>query len=656
MNDYIDDLCINGIRMTSMHAINKAKSGHPGIALGAAPIIHTLYTRHLVASNNEPNWINRDRFILSAGHGSSMLYSTLHMAGYALSMDDIKGFRQLGSKTPGHPEPHLTPGVDVTTGPLGQGIANGVGLAIASSIVGGAYNKYSLPLFDNYTYVLCGDGCLQEGVAIEAMTIAGTLELEKLIVLYDSNDIQLDGAVAACHKVDTKNKFESLGWNYILVEDGNSVFDIDEAIKSAKTSKKPSLIEIKTEIGFGSSMAGDSSVHGAPLGKTLTKELAANLEWTFEEFELPRQCYEFYDETFGARGYDVLNKFNIDLSDYIDKYGKDYENISNFINNSYKLDLSKINLSDVSGKATRDILSNVLTEITRQLPFVVGGSADVAKASKVKGANGNYTADNKYGKNILFGVREHAMGAIANGITCFGGLTGLASTFMAFSDYMKPTFRMAALTKLPTVFIFSHDSLAVGEDGATHQPIEQLTMMRSIPNFNVIRPYDTNEVAQGMEIAFTSKETPTAIITTRQGYNMIENKNCDVSKGAYIVKKEKGTLDAVIVATGSEVALAIETAEALSSKFKIRVVSMPSMFLFDKQKESYKESILPSDKTIISLEMGHPMPWYKYTKNVYGVEEFGVSAPASDVMSHFGFTVKKFGDYVESICNQKVKK
>ncbi|MFI3329484.1 MAG: transketolase [bacterium] len=656
MNDYIDNLCINGIRMTSMYAINKAKSGHPGIALGAAPIIHTLYTRHLIADANVPNWINRDRFILSAGHGSSMLYSTLHMAGYAITMEDMKAFRQFGSITPGHPEPHLTPGVDVATGPLGSGLATAVGLTIATSIVGGAYNKYSLPLFDNYTYVLCGDGDLQEGVAIEAMTIAGTLELEKLIVLYDSNDIQLDGRVDECHKVNTENKFRSLGWEYILVEDGNSVNDIDEAIKLAKTHTAPTIIEIKTEIGFGSSMSGDSSVHGSPLGDALTKELATNLEWNFEPFELPRECYEFYDETFGARGAEINNQFNINLSNYIDKYGKNYEQITSFLNNDYKLDFSKVNFDSLMGKPIRDVSGVVLTEICRQIPFIVGGSADVAKASKIRGANGNYGADNKYGKNILFGVREHAMGAIANGITLYGGLTGLASTFMAFSDYMKPTFRMAALMKVPTVFIFSHDSLAVGEDGATHQPIEQLTMMRSIPNFNVIRPCDVKEVVQGMEIAFLSKETPTAIITTRQNIDMYENKGCNVSNGAYIIHKEKGALDAVIVASGSEVSLAIKTAEALSSKLKIRVVSMPSMFLFDKQKAAYKESVLPSDKPIIAVEMGHPMPWYKYTPNVYGVEEFGVSAPAAEVLNHFGFTVEKFSDYVTNIIKPKTKK
>ncbi len=656
MNDYIDNLCINGIRMISMNAINKAKSGHPGMVLGAAPIIHTLYTRHLVADSNNPNWINRDRFVLSAGHGSSMLYSTLHMAGYAISMDDLKQFRQLGSITPGHPESHITPGVDVTTGPLGQGLSTAVGLAIASSIVGGAYNKYSYPLFDNYTYVLCGDGDLQEGVTLEAMTIAGTLKLEKLIVLYDSNDIQLDGRVEDCHKVNTKNKFESMGWNYILVEDGNSVNDIDEAIKSAKTSESPTIIEIKTVIGYGSNLSGDCSVHGSPLGGTSTKELARFLEWNFKEFELPRECYEYYDETFGLRGSEANNKFNIDLSNYMDKYGKNYENITSFINNDFKLDLSKLDLSSVDGLATRDISSTVLSEIVRQMPFIVGGSADVSKASKIKAANGNYTFDNKYGKNILFGVREHAMGAIANGISLFGGLRGLASTFMAFSDYMKPTFRMAALMKVPSVFVFSHDSLAVGEDGATHQPIEQLTMLRSIPNFNVIRPYDTKEVSQGMQIAFTSKETPTAIITTRQKYDMVANKDCKVENGAYIIQKEKIGLDVVIVASGSEVELALKTAEALSSKLKVRVVSMPSMFLFDKQKDSYKESILPSDKTIIAVEMGHPMPWYKYTSNVYGVEQFGVSAPAADVINHFGFTVDKFSEYVLSKVKTKNKK
>ncbi len=650
-NNYIDELCINAIRMTSMNMINKAKSGHPGIALGAATIMHTLFTRHINVDPNVPEWSNRDRFVLSAGHGSSMLYATLHLAGYNISMDDLKNFRQLNSKTPGHPESHMTAGVDATTGPLGQGVAMATGLAIANCVAGSTYNKFNYPLFDNYTYVLCGDGCLQEGVALEAMNIAGTLELSKLIVLYDSNDIQLDGKVADCHKESVKNKYEAMGFNYILVEEGQSVKHIDEAISLAKKSEKPTLIEIKTVIGYGSNLSGDCSVHGSPLGDRATKDLAKTLDWSFAEFDVPHECYEFYDETLGARGYEKNNEFNLLLSDYMKQYGDDYEGISNFINNDRTIDLSLLETKGINNKATRDVCASLLEDLFRQLPFAVGGSADLSKATKVRGANGNFSSDNHFGKNILFGVREHAMGSIANGISLYGGLVGFGSTFMAFADYMKPSLRMAALMEVPTVFIYSHDSLAVGEDGPTHQPIEQLTMMRSIPNFNVIRPCDAVEMAQGLKIAFESKKTPTAIITTRQNLEMIDNKGCKVENGAYIIKKEKGTLSAVVIATGSEVSLALETASLLETKgINLRVVSMPSAFLFDKQKDSYKESILPKASTVIALEMGHPMCWYKYTPNVYGVETFGVSGPYKEVLDSFGFTAEKFGKYVETIC------
>ncbi len=646
MNSYIDDLCINAIRMTSMHQINKAKSGHPGIALGAAAIIHTLYTRHLIADPNEPNYVNRDRFVLSAGHGSSMLYSTLHISGYALTMDDLKEFRQLKSKTPGHPEIHVTPGVDVSTGPLGQGVATAVGLSIATEVAGATYNKYNYPIFDNHTYVLCGDGDLQEGVAIEALNLAGGLKLNKLIVLYDSNDIQLDGNVSDCYDVNVKMKYEAMGFNYILVEEGQSVDSIDEAIINAKKSDKPTLIEIKTVIGHGSAFAGDCSCHGSPLGNNSTNELATNLDWKFDAFQIPDEVYEYYDETFGARGYNANSDFNIRLSDYMTKYGENHEGIADFINGDRKIDISSFDYN-LSKGAIRNVCSTYLTEITRQLPFIIGGSADLVKATKVKGGNGTFAKDNRYGKNVLFGVREHAMGSIANGISLYGGFVGLGSTFLAFSDYMKPALRMASLMELPTVFIYSHDSLAVGEDGPTHQPIEQLTMLRSIPNFNVIRPCDSFETAQALKIAFESKNTPTAIITTRQDLEFFENKNCKVENGAYIFKKEKGGLDVVLLASGSEVSLAVETAAKLAeSNIKARIVSMPSMFFFDQQKDSYKDSVLPKNTPIIAVELGHPMPWYKYTPNVYGVENFGVSAPASKVLEEYGFTAEKLAKYV----------
>ncbi len=648
-NNFIDELCINAIRMTSMHQINAAKSGHPGIALGAAPIIHTVYTRHLNADANEPNYLGRDRFVLSAGHGSSMLYSTLHLAGFGVTMDDLKQFRQLNSKTPGHPEIHVTPGVDVSTGPLGQGIATAVGLTIGTEVAGATFNKYQTTLFNNYTYVLCGDGDLQEGVAIEALNIAGGLKLEKLIILYDSNDIQLDGRVSDCYNVNVKMKYEAMGFNYILVEDGNCVDDIDNAIIEAKKSNKPSLIEIKTIIGHGSGFAGDSTSHGSPLGKTMTAELALALDWKFQPFEIPDECYEYYDETFGARGHKANQDFNIALSDYITKYGDKHEGIMDFINGDMKIDASKFEIT-LDKLATRDISSKIFNEICRQTPFIVGGSADLSKATKIKGANGSFASDNRYGKNILFGVREHAMGSIANGISLFGGFVGVGSTFLAFSDYMKPAIRMASLMELPSVFVFSHDSLAVGEDGPTHQPIEQLAMLRSIPNCNVIRPCDAQETASAMKLAFENKKNPTVLITTRQALDMPENKSCKLENGAYVIQKEKGGLDVVLLASGSEVSLAIATSKLLADKgVKARVVSMPSQLLFDKQKDSYKESILPKGTLVVAVELSHPMSWYKYTPNVYGVENFGISAPASVVLEQFGFTPEKLTTYVTKL-------
>ncbi len=650
MNNYTDELCINAIRMTSMHQINRANSGHPGIALGAAPIIHALFTRHLIADPKVPDWVDRDRFVLSAGHGSSMLYSTLHIAGYDISMDDLKNFRQYNSKTPGHPETHMTPGIDVSTGPLGQGLATAVGLAIASSVAAATYNKYEQVLFDNHTYVLCGDGDLQEGVALEAMEIAGRLRLEQLIVLYDSNDIQLDGEVNACSRVDVKAKAEAVGFGYILVENGTCIDDIDNAIKEAKKIEKPVLIEIKTVIGHGSGYAGDCTSHGSPLGKKMTAELAKNLEWNFDEFEIPEQVYEYYKETFGNRGDEANNNFNTNLSAYINKYGADYEDIQAFINNDRNIDLTANKFEESRDLATRVISSQVLQEICRQFPFAIGGSADLIKATKIHGANGNYNHNNQFGKNVLFGVREHAMGAISNGITLYAGFVGFGSTFLAFSDYMKPAIRMAALMNLPSVFIFSHDSLAVGEDGPTHQPIEQLAMLRSIPNCNVLRPCDGAETAQAMSLAFSSKTTPSCVITSRQVLEMTSNKACNVSKGAYVFQKEKGNLDGIIIATGSEVSLAANTASLLAKEgLGIRVVSMPSTFLFDQQKQSYKDSILPANTPIIAVELSHPMSWYKYTQNVYGVSEFGISAPASKVLDHFGFTTEKFSKYVKEV-------
>lgn len=651
MNSHVDELCINTIRMLSVDAINKAKSGHPGIALGAAPIIHTLFTRHLNIDPEDTTWFNRDRFILSAGHGSAMLYSTLHLAGFDLSIDDLKQFRQYQSKTPGHPEVFHTAGVEATTGPLGQGIAMGVGMAIAEKFLAAKFNKKDNQIIDHYTYVLCGDGCLQEGVAQEAISLAGKLELNKLIILYDSNDIQLDGEVSLANNEFVQGKYEAMHFSYFKVENGNDVAEISEAIKSAKKSNKPSIIEIKTTIGYGSPNAGDCSVHGSPLGPDNTQELRNYLEWNYDEFEVPAEVYQFYNQKVIMNGNHKNTSWNKLLSDYLDEYPEDYQVLDQIINDDFTLD-NKYMPSFPIGymDATRNVCSRCVAEISNQIPIFIGGCADLTRTTNARGANGNFDPENPSGRNICYGVREHAMGAIVNGLTLHD-LRGFGGGFLVFSDYMKPAIRLAALMGIPSLFIFSHNSALVGEDGPTHQPIEQFAMLRSIPNCNVMNPCDANETVFAFEIALQLKRTPTVIATTRQKVETLENTSCDgVAKGGYIIYKENGLLDGIIIASGSEVSLAIKVAKELEKDHKyVRVVSMPSMYLFEQNDNEYKQSILPDGVKSMALELASPMPWYKYTKNVYGVDRFGFSAPSKIVEEQLGFTVDKVLDYYRSL-------
>lgn len=651
MNSISDNLCINAIRFLSVDAINKAKSGHPGIALGAAPIIHTLFTRHLVIDPENPNWYNRDRFVLSAGHGSSMLYSILHLSGYDISIDDLKQFRQYGSKTPGHPEVFHTPGVEATSGPLGQGIAMGVGMAIAEKHLAAKFNKVDNKIIDHYTYVLCGDGCLQEGVAQEALSLAGTLNLSKLIILYDSNDIQLDGEVSLANTENVKEKYESMNFAYFRVGNGNDVAEIDEAIIQAKKANKPAIVEIKTIIGYGSANAGDCSVHGSPLGDSNTLDLRNTLEWNYEPFEIPTEAYQFYNQHVILRG-DIANtNWNRLLSDYQDEYPEDFLNLEEVMNGDFVFDPSTLNSYEVGYQdATRNTCSYCVAEISRQNITFIGGCADLTKTTNARGANGNFTDDNPFGRNICYGVREHAMGAIVNGLTLHG-LRGFGGGFLVFSDYMKPAIRLAALMNIPSLFIFSHNSPLVGEDGPTHQPIEHLTMLRSIPNCNVINPCDPNETVFAFRLSQETTKNPVVITTTRQKVTTLENTNYEgFKRGAYIIHKEKGKLDGVIIAAGAEVSLAIDVAKKLEEEGKnVRVISMPSMFLFDQQPKEYKEQIIPSGVKSMAIEMAHSMPWYKYSENVYGVDRFGLSAPAKYVQEELGFTVEKVLNYYKSL-------
>lgn len=638
-----EQLAINTLRMLGVDAINKAKSGHPGIVLGAAPMAYTLFTRHMRINPQNVNWFNRDRFVLSAGHGSALLYSMLHLCGYNVTIDDIKNFRQLGSKTPGHPEYRHTEGVEMTTGPLGQGISTAVGMALAESYLANRFNKTDISIVDHNTFVICGDGDLEEGISMEAASLAGHLKLGKLIVLYDSNDIQLDGEVNLTNTEDIKLKFEGMNWQYLRVEDGNDIDSIDEAIKEAKhVLDKPTIIEIKTVIGFGAPNAGESAVHGAPLGEENTKVLREALEYKYEPFFVNEGVYDLFAEKVINRGEDANSDWNILLQNYGKKYTDELKEFEKFIEDDFKINDETLPKYEIDSKeSTRKILGKMLDQISVDLPNAIGGSADLTPSTFVKGANGNFECDTKHGRNIKFGVREHAMAAIVNGINLHGGLKGFCAGFFIFSDYMKPAMRLASIMQVPSIFIFSHDTVCVGEDGPTHQPIEQLTMLRSIPNFNMIRPADATEVSAALKIAFESKLTPTSICTTRQAVlNLDSTKEDGVRKGAYVVLEPKEAPTSIIISCGSELELSIEVAKELNANGEsVRVVSMPSMYLFELQDKKYKVKVLPSNITKrLAIEMGHTMPWYKYASNVYGIDTFGISSPISHIHDHFGFT------------------
>ena len=618
MNKNVDQIAVDNIRQICLEMIDRAASGHPGIALGSAPILHTIYTKLLNVSPKNSNWINRDRFILSSGHASSLLYTILHLSGFKVSMDDLKKFRQLGSNTPGHPELYLTDGVDASTGPLGQGLAYAVGIALAESYM---HNKFP-DLIDHYTYALCGDGDIQEGIFYEVLSLAGVLNLNKLIVFYDSNDIQLDGEVNKCYDMNIKALVNATHWNYIKVEDGNDMEAILKAAKKAQKSTLPTLIEVKTIIGYGTKMQGTNKVHGAPIPHDEVLELRKKLGGS--EFTIPKEVYEYYKKTIYNRGNRVYKKWcNISQPDLFKQ----------FLANDHKVDFSKIPDFDMSAvMPTRQASGIVLKEISKQDPFILGGAADIASSTKAIVESGQFSKENRDGRNILFGVRENAMGSIANAITMYG-LKSFASTFLAFSDYMKPSLRLAAISHLPTLFIYSHDSIAVGEDGPTHQPVDQLSMCRAIPNTYVIRPCDANEVKAAYEFAYNQKESPSILILTRQNVPQVSLTPKELSKGAYIISKEKERIDGILIAAGSEVQLALKAKDLLVAKgYDIRVVSIPCTKLFDKQSEEYKEYIFPKYVSRkLAVEMGEANHYYKYVGTfgkVFLMNKFGVSGKA----------------------------
>ena len=630
-----ENLAINAIKFLGVDMINKAKSGHPGIVLGAAPIAYTLFTRHINIDPKNPNWKNRDRFILSAGHGSALLYALLHLIG-VLSKDDLMNFRQLGSLTPGHPEYGHTPCIDMTTGPLGQGISSGVGMAIAEEYLGSYFNDEKHQLFDHYTYVLCGDGDLQEGVCQEAMSLAGHLGLKKLIVLYDSNGIQLDGDVKMACSENNKMKYEAMGFSYQFVSDGANVDEIDKAISKAKTSDKPSLIEVNTVIGAGSKNEGTCTVHGSPIGVDDANELRKLLDWSCSPFEIPSEIYEFFRNTVEKRGQEKKKLWDMMVDDYLSSSSKKESLLMYLEDKREDFDYDKFQIGFVD--ATRNVAAKIMETIQDKSPLIIGGAADLTRSAMVKGNDGNFSKEKRLGRNICYGVREHAMGAIANGIA-LSGLKTFTAGFFVFSDYMKPAMRLSSLMGLPVMFFFSHDSIAVGEDGPTHQPIEQLSCLRTIPNMNVMRPCDANETLFAIKWAYKAQNTPSTIVLTRQKVTTLDGTSQEgFNNGAYIISKEKGPLDGILLAAGSEVSLAIEAQKCLEEEeIYTRVVSMPSMYLFDQMSKEYQNEILPKNVKTLAIEMGSSAMWYKYANEVMGIDSFGISAPMNVTLNQFGF-------------------
>ncbi|MBN1968491.1 MAG: transketolase [Candidatus Delongbacteria bacterium] len=662
-----DVIAINTIRTLSIDAIEKANSGHPGLPMGAAPMSYVLWNRFLNVDPKNPQWPNRDRFILSAGHGSMLIYSLLHLAGYDLPMEEIKNFRQWGSKTPGHPEFGHTVGVETTTGPLGQGTANAVGMAIAERMLAGKFNKDGFNIVDHYTYVLAGDGCLMEGISGEAASLAGHLKLGKLIMLYDSNDISLDGPTSISFTENVAMRYESFGWQVITVEDGdNDVASIEKAIAKAKAeTEKPSLLIIKTTIGFGSpNKQGSSGAHGAPLGKEEIKLTKKNLNWNYEEdFFVPEEAKSKFSEI-EKRGSVLRNSWNETMSKYKEAYPELYKQFYQFLTLEINADLDTVLPTFKTGEniASRSSSHKVMNALPEAADWFIGGDADLSCSTQtfLKGL-GDFTAENPTGKNIRFGVREHAMAAIANGIAFHGGLKPFTGTFFSFVDYMRPSIRLAALCKIPVVFIFTHDSVAVGEDGPTHQPIEQLMSIRSMPGLIVLRPADANEVREAWKFIATYNDGPIVLVLSRQNIPTIDRtvykSERSLKMGGYVLADSQMP-QAIIIGTGAETGLALKAYEELKAEgIKTRVVSMPSWELFDKQSREYKEAVLPPDLDCrVSIEAGSTFGWMKYTGpysiNI-GVDHFGTSAPGNTVLERFGITVENVKKSVKELLSNR---
>ena len=644
------ELSIATIRSLGIDMINKANSGHPGMVLGSAPALYSLFTKEYKVFPAHSQWINRDRFVLASGHASSLLYSLLHLSGFQVSMDDLKQFRQWGSCTPGHPEVELTDGVDASSGPLGQGIPMAVGMAMAEAFLATKYNKKDYPVIDHYTYVLCGDGDMQEGVTYEASSLAGHLSLGKLIVLYDANNVTLDGPLNYSFSEDVKKRYESMNWQVICVQDGNDYEAIAKAIKKAKKEVyKPTLIIVNTIIGFGSQNQGTSKVHGAPLGEEDGQYAKRQYGFEYDNFFVPEEVSDDFKKNVFNRGKRAYNKWNKMMDTYKTEYPELYQELFQNINDEYSFDEAAFikEYQDGISEATRVTSEKLINAIAAQNPTFLSGTADLASSTKtiIKNAE-RFSCENYGGRNLFFGIREFAMVAIMNGMTLHKGIKVSAGGFMVFSDYFKAALRMACLMKLPIILPLSHDSIAVGEDGPTHQPVEQLAMLRSMPNIQVIRAADAYEMCGAWKKAVETNDCPTALILTRQNVtNFTHATYEDVCHGAYVVSQEKDNLDGIIIATGSEVELAMQAQKALLEQGKdVRVVSMPSMELFDQQDDSYKEKVLPKHiRKRLAVEMACDFGWHKYVGldgKVISVNQFGASAPANIVIQEYGFTVE----------------
>ena len=657
----IDQVAVNTLRFLSIDEVEKAKSGHPGFPLGTAPLMYTVWDRFMNYNPKDPNWFNRDRFILSPGHGSALYYAMLHLAGYDVSIEQLKNFRQWGSITPGHPEYGVTPGVDASTGPLGHGFAMGVGFAIAETMLAAKYNKPGFEVVNHYTYGLTSDGDQMEGVASEAASLAGTLGLGKLIYLYDDNHITIEGDTEIAFREDVGKRFEAYGWQVLRVADSEDIDALENAIKEAKAdTEHPSLIIVRTHIGYGSPKQDNASCHGEPLGAEGVAKTKEAADWPVgQSFYVPVTVRKHFDDKLAACA-EKQAAWEALLADYKVVYPELGKELEERIKGDVLVSRSDLEavFNDIEGISTREAGGEVLQKLSMQLPQLVGGSADLGPSNKtVMKTCGYYSKDDRTGRNIHFGVREHAMGKALNGIALHGGFIPFGGTFLVFADFMRPAVRMAALMGLRSIFVFTHDSIAVGEDGPTHQPVEHAMSLRVIPNLCVIRPADALETAMAWQTACLNQHKPTALLLSRQKLPVLHKYAAvihdNAGKGAYVLDAGKGEAKAVIIATGSEVHLALEAQTKLAEEgICVSVVSMPSWDMFEMQSEEYKKSVLPEGLPKVAVEAGVTLGWSRYTgseDNVIGINKFGASAPGGTVMKEYGFTAENVAAKVKSL-------